>query len=287
MTAETIGKQLAQARAAKGLTLDEAAHITKVRPDKLAALEHDDYSAFPNNTYARGFLQLYGRFLGVDVGSLANQLESGNPISIQDYQYLNVELEAEPDQRRRMRPREAESRRPSIAPLIVFVVLLIGAAFVVHFYMKAAQLGALDDARKLHAAQNATPAPEPAPAAGETTPPAPAEQPAPAPVATDKDFVKPNASLPAPTPRVTPPTVAQVPPVDNELSVEPVKTSRVRIRRNDFASAPVFEDVLYPGVGPLKIKGTRFYIEVIGDGAVTLRKNGQAVAYQAPGTIIQ
>jgi cytoskeletal protein RodZ len=284
MTAETIGKQLARARAAKGLTLDEAAHITKVRPDKLAALEHDDYSAFPNNTYARGFLHLYGRFLGVDVGPLANQLESGNPISMQDYQYLNAELEPEPEQRHRNRPREVESRRPSLAPLIVFVVLLAGAAVAIHFYMKAAQLGVLDEAKRLRA--EATPAPESAPAGVEAGQPAPAARPMP-PAVADKEFVRPNSTVPTPTPRVTPPTVGQVPASDNELSVEPVKKTRVRIRRNDFASAPVFEDFLYPGVGPLKIKGAKFYIEVLGDGAVNIRKNGQPIAYQAPGTIIQ
>jgi cytoskeletal protein RodZ len=286
MTAETIGKQLAQARAAKGLTLDEAAHITKVRPDKLAALEQDDYSAFPNNTSARGFLQLYGRFLGVDVGHLANQLESANPISIQDYQYLNAELESEPDQRRRMRPRETESRRPSFAPLIVFVLLLIGAAVAVHFYMRAAQLGVLDDAKRLQAGQTAAATAEPGAAPVETGQPAATEPSAALPPPSDKDFVKSNPTVPAATPGA-PPTTAQVPPADNELSVEPSQKTRVRIRRNDFASAPVFEDYLYPGVGPLKIKGVKFYIEVLGEGSVTLRKNGQAVAYQPPGTIIQ
>jgi cytoskeletal protein RodZ len=287
MTADTIGKQLAQARAAKGLTLDEAAHITKVRPDKLAALEQDDYSAFPNNTYARGFLQLYGRFLGVDVGQLANQLESANPISIQDYQYLNAELESGPDQRRRMRPRETESRRPSFAPLIVFVLLLIGAAVAVHFYMKAAQLGVLDDAKRRQAEQTAAATPESGTAPVEAVQPATTEPSAALPPPSDKDFVKPNPTLPAPTLGTTPPTTAQVPAADNELSVEPSQKTRVRIRRNDFASAPVFEDFLYPGVGPLKIKGVKFYIEVLGEGSVTLRKNGQAVAYQPPGTIIQ
>ena len=284
MIAETIGQQLARARAAKGLTLDEAAHLTKVRPDKLVALEQDDYSAFPNNTYARGFLHLYGRFLGVDVGPLANQLESGNPISMQDYQYLNAELEPEPEQRHRNRPREVESRRPSVAPLIVFVVLLVGAAMGIHFYMKAAQLGVLDD-KRLHA--EAAPTPEPVAGPGEAGQPAPAEPPAGLSPVGDKEFVKSTPAVPAPTPRTTLPNVAQIPAADNELSVEPVKKTRVRSRRNDFASAPVFEDFLYPGVGPLKIKGAKFYIEVLGDGAVNIRKNGQPVVYQAPGTVIQ
>ena len=293
MTAETIGKQLAQARAVKGLTLDEAAHLTKVRPDKLAALEQDDLSAFPNNTYARGFLLIYGRFLGVDVRSLASQLESGNPISIEDYQYLNAELDAVPDQRTRMRPREATSRRPSIAPLIVFVVLIVVAAFVVNFFIKAQQLSPLDPASRARA--------EAEPAVEKTNvepakPDAPAATPAPQATAqSDREFVKPAPapaaptvppSLPAPTPRLSPPGLAPLAAI-NELSIDPVKKTRVRIRRNDFAGAPVFEDFLYPGVGPLKMKGAKFYIEVLDAGTVSIRVNGQPRAYQAPGLVIQ
>ena len=44
--AETVGKKLCKARLAKGLTIDEAAHATKMRPDKILALENDDYSRF-------------------------------------------------------------------------------------------------------------------------------------------------------------------------------------------------------------------------------------------------
>src|SRR5689334_13166519 len=112
---ESVGKRLAEARAAKGLSLDEAAHATRIRPDKLAAIEQDDLSGFPNNTYARGFLLIYGRFLGVDVSLLANQLQSGNPISVEDYQYLNVTPEEQLEQHTRMRPRETRPQRPSIA----------------------------------------------------------------------------------------------------------------------------------------------------------------------------
>jgi cytoskeleton protein RodZ len=300
MTAETIGKQLAQARATKGLTLDEASHLTKVRPDKLAALEHDDYTAFPNNTYARGFLQLYGRFLGVDVAPLASQLESGNPISMEGYQYLNAELEEEREPRRRSWAREPESRRPSFVPLVVFAVLLIGVGVGVHFYIKAAQLGVIGENKQVPAGQLATPAPEPLsapsskPAAADTPKVAPREPAAVPPALADKEFVKSVANVPATTqPGAAQPAIAQAPPaahgppVESVLSVEPVKTTRVRIRRNDFAGVPVFEDVLYAGVGPLRIKGVKFYVEVVGDGAVNLSKNGQPVAYQAPGTVIQ
>lgn len=298
MTAETLGKQLAHARTLKGLTLEDAAHVTKIRPDKLAALEHDDLSAFPNNTYARGFLQIYGRFLGVDVSDLASQLDSGNPISVQDYQYLNVELDAEPEQHLRMRPRESQSRRPSVVPLIVFVALLAVVVFVVNFVIKAQQLVAPDPARRAPVEAGVEkPAAQPGAPAAVAAPRA-----TPVPELSDRDFIA-NAApqpqpaapapatpapvqLPAPTPRIAQLTVAQLPAL-NELSIEPVKKSRVRIRRNDFAAAPVFEDFLYPDVGPLKIKGSKFYVEVLGDGAVNIRKNGQPFAYQAPGVVIQ
>ena len=148
--------------------------------------------------------------------------------------------------------------------------------------------------------EKATPAPNPTAAQGEAPAAAGAPRATPVPELSDRDFI-PNpvpqpvaplaatpapVQLPAPTPRIAQLTVAQLPTL-NELSIEPVKKSRVRIRRNDFAAAPVFEDFLYPDVGPLKIKGAKFYVEVLGDGAVNIRKNGQPFAYQAPGVVVQ
>ena len=60
----TTGQKLAKARVAKGLSVDDVAHATKLRPDKVIALERDDYSRFPNNVYVKGFLQIYGRYIG-------------------------------------------------------------------------------------------------------------------------------------------------------------------------------------------------------------------------------
>jgi cytoskeletal protein RodZ len=73
---ESVGKRLSKARLKRGLSIDEAAHATRLRPDKIVALENDDYSMFANNVYAKGFLQIYGRFLDVDVSEYARSLES-------------------------------------------------------------------------------------------------------------------------------------------------------------------------------------------------------------------
>src|SRR4051812_3284266 len=92
---ESIGKKLSQARHARGLTLEEVAMETRIRAKQIAALEADDYSSFANNTYARAFLLMYGKFIGVDVRAFARELEAGNSISISDYQYLNAPQENE------------------------------------------------------------------------------------------------------------------------------------------------------------------------------------------------
>ena len=65
---DTVGRKLTLAREKRGLSLEEAAMQTRVRSSQLAALEADDYSSFGSNTYTRGFLLIYGKFLGVEVG---------------------------------------------------------------------------------------------------------------------------------------------------------------------------------------------------------------------------
>jgi cytoskeletal protein RodZ len=45
---ESIGARLRNARLAKGLTLEDVAQTTCIRPEKLAAIEADDYSGFPS-----------------------------------------------------------------------------------------------------------------------------------------------------------------------------------------------------------------------------------------------
>jgi cytoskeletal protein RodZ len=191
---ETVGKKLNQARLKRGLTIDEAAHATKLRPDKIAALEADDYSRFANNIYAKGFLQIYARFLNVDVSDFARTLDNANPISVSDYQYLS---NAPTPRRETTHVQREERKPPSLAPLLVFVVIIaigLGASWV---YMKAQQISQVDkevkttqtteDVTTTHVATPAPPspvlAPAPAPAPAVAPAPAPAPALAPAPVA--------------------------------------------------------------------------------------------------------
>ena len=65
------------------------------------------------------------------------------------------------------------------------------------------------------------------------------------------------------------------------------KPGLLTIRKGNPDSTPIFEDYLYPSAPPLKLRGTRFFVEVRDQTAVQIRKNGNPIAYQAPGISIQ
>lgn len=60
------GNKLQAAREAKGLSIADVAHRTRIPGRILEALERDDYSSFPSPTYAKSFLSQYAEFVGVD-----------------------------------------------------------------------------------------------------------------------------------------------------------------------------------------------------------------------------
>src|ERR671922_1182173 len=88
MTIEGLGKKFQEARLSRGLTLDEAARITKIRPSRLAEIEADDFSNFPSLAYAKGFLQIYGKFLEIDVSPYLDAFETSGHITVDGYSYL-------------------------------------------------------------------------------------------------------------------------------------------------------------------------------------------------------
>lgn len=66
---ESVGKKFREAREARGLSVADIAHATRITEPQILGLESDDYSGFPSISYARSFLNIYGNFLEVDVVS--------------------------------------------------------------------------------------------------------------------------------------------------------------------------------------------------------------------------
>jgi cytoskeleton protein RodZ len=71
--APTIGETLRKARTERGVELSEVERATKIRAKFLEAMEEDRWRALPAPVYARGFLDIYARYLGLDEQALLDE----------------------------------------------------------------------------------------------------------------------------------------------------------------------------------------------------------------------
>jgi cytoskeletal protein RodZ len=274
-----------------------------MRPDKILALENDDYGRFGNNAYAKGFLQIYGRYLGVDTSDQFEELECVAPINVRDYQYLNNVPEPPKSS---VRP-QRQAGPPSILPLLVFFSFFIVAGLVIWtsvYYHRVFDSGesakksaitapAKADGARSNQGQQSSEARDKAvysqPNSKEEKPQPPRGAPAPAAAPSPSDnievrraeLVQQDASKLKRREPITPVGIV------NEVVVEPIKKTWITVRRGSPDSTPIFDDFLYPGAPALKLHGTRFFVEVRDQSAVQILKNGNPIAYQAPGISIQ
>ena len=71
--APTIGQKLRQARTERGVELSEVERATKIRAKFIEAMEGDRWQELPAPVYARGFLDIYARYLGLDHEALLEE----------------------------------------------------------------------------------------------------------------------------------------------------------------------------------------------------------------------
>jgi transcriptional regulator with XRE-family HTH domain len=70
---KTVGQLLQAARESLGISREEVAAATRIKPVFLAALEEDDYHLLPDERYLLRFLEEYARFLNVDVQAVQHR----------------------------------------------------------------------------------------------------------------------------------------------------------------------------------------------------------------------
>jgi cytoskeletal protein RodZ len=87
MTA-TFGQMLIAAREKRGLSIEDAAHETRIPAQRLRYLESGNIAAFGSMTYARSFMRQYSDFLEVDASSMLEELPEGALGGARDYRYL-------------------------------------------------------------------------------------------------------------------------------------------------------------------------------------------------------
>ncbi len=304
---ETVGKKLRQSRLKKQISIEEASHETRIRPEQLAALETDDFTNFPNITYARGFLVIYAKYLGVDVSEFIGAFANPNPVGTADYEYLA----------NKPAPVNAVSRinwrlwRPIIIGVVVLAVTAFFADLIVS-YQRLGDLGQLAE-KQGETAANASPAPQTAPpTAPQDTKPAPLPSAAPeSPQENPPEKTAPPIAEPAATPLVmdnievrraeavihsdlivpplSSPTPAATPAasIEKTVTLQPINKTWVKITKDVQGSPPLFEDWFYPNMRPLTFKGVKFWLEIRDKDAVMITLDGQPVPYDPPGVMIK
>ena len=303
---ESVGKRLAQIRVERGLSIDEVARVIKLRPEKILALESNQYAAFPSNAYAKGFLKNYAAYLKVDITDDLQSLDSTFLISTADYQYLINS----PDQSVAEEPVRRPLRAPSVIPLLVVAVLIAGG--LVFLWVQSIANRIFEEPKKSSrtvrgelvstpvlpvvaadiaeplglalespilnpsASGNAQPVVSQAAADREALQGAITGDPA------DHDVVTPvYISTPEPVVSVSADSVR------TEILVASTKKTWVSVRRDDPKTPPIFSDYIYPAAPPLKLRGTCFYVETVDPASIKITKNGVPIAYQSPRLPIQ
>jgi len=190
MTIEGLGKKFQDARLARGLTLDEAARLTKIRPSRLAEIEADDFSQFPSLAYAKGFLLIYGKFLDIDVTPYLDVFETSREVTVDGYSYL----QGQPAPKRRrvrttrapvVRRQRTSGDRRSPFPILIAVGVIVVGFILMRLIMNIQRIAPHQMVGVPQPATAQSPAPQAAPTQASVAPvaPAPARAPSPPPAA--------------------------------------------------------------------------------------------------------
>ena len=115
---ESVGEFFKQVRETKGLTVDDVASKTRIRPDYVKALEEGNFAKLPDQVFARGFVRSYARSLGLDEEDAMHRFVQSAG-AFYDKQ----------DERERLRLKQAEDERRKKANRKV-VVAAVGVALL-------------------------------------------------------------------------------------------------------------------------------------------------------------
>jgi cytoskeleton protein RodZ len=300
MTIEGLGKKFQDARIARNLTLDEAARMTKIRPQRLAEIEGDDFSQFPSLAYAKGFLLIYGKFLDVDVTPYLDAFEDSESVTVDGYSYLQENERAKPvsapvARRRPVAASGGGSNRVSPMPLIVGIVVLVigflGMKFLLNVQRLAPGKGGSQTAPTVTpavAASGVSPAAAPTIAAAATTAPVASPVATLGPPETRKALAADSTAAAEPEVRKAKPvtkeelaqardgTTSPAPESgdQNRIAIQPLKRTYVRVTLGDDGKA-AFERWVSPSDGPVEFRGKHVAIRVLDPEAVKITKNGQ------------
>lgn len=125
----TVAEQLRRAREAAGLTRQQVADITKMRADRVIAVEQGNYDAFTAPVYIRGFVRTYARVTRADEAAVMAALDAelAQTEKFREHPSLTGEHQGTLD--RLMLQLSRINWRVAV-PAIVVIVLVVGATWI-------------------------------------------------------------------------------------------------------------------------------------------------------------
>jgi cytoskeletal protein RodZ len=304
--AESVGRKLQQARLARKLEIEDVAERTKIRPDRIIDLEADEYSHFPNLTYAKSFLAKYARFLGLDIQPELDDFQISREISMGDYQYLSSMPPHNAQHARwtqRIQPKGF--RVPPVVVVVLVLIVLVGVPVISYLALNIPRVSGTNfstasepanqstiastssaspvpsDANPTHALAVQSPTGE-SPAAVSPLSSQTPEVKADATPARNEDRIEirraqvagtPVSATPGETPLKT--GLATLP--EKKLEVRVIKRTYVKVTKDEEGTQPVFDGFAGPDSRPIVVQGKRFWVHVLDKGAVEVREDGQLV----------
>jgi cytoskeleton protein RodZ len=294
MSIEGLGREFQAAREKRGLSLGEAARLTKIRQSRLTEIEADDFSNFPSLAYAKGFLQIYGKFLNIDVSPYLDAFETSQHMTVDGYSYLQDNPVPRPNRTAVVRD---EPRRTSLLPLVIGIVVLLGGVWFVKLILNVQRIAPRQtEAAPAAATPIAAATPVRAVPVESASPQIAAVTPTAAPVILPSATVARAIAVETPPPASDEPTVRRAQPVRpedlaaaeasntsnsgavNRINIKTSKRTYVQVTVDDDPTRPAFERWLSPSDGAVEFRGHRFNVHVLDRDAVQIRKNGRLVS---------
>ncbi len=124
--AKTVGQRLRSARKRRGLSLEDAERLTKVKLKYLKALEEDRHDLLPTEVYCLGFLRCYSDGLGLNTKKILQQYQSER----RTFKSAKAQTHQELAPARRL-----IAPKLLITPKIVFLVASVAMVFTLILYI--------------------------------------------------------------------------------------------------------------------------------------------------------
>ena len=120
---ESIGDRLKKVREEKGYSIEQVSRETNIARKYLRALEDEDYSVFPGETYLLGFLRNYSEYLGLDSDEVITS-------------YKNMKLQEQPAPIEELLEQPGRKGGSVVLVVLIIAVLAAGAgAFYKLYYV--------------------------------------------------------------------------------------------------------------------------------------------------------